>query len=81
MVHPDGRHIRHPERNGGGDSGVAGHDSIGAIDQDRIDKTKLLDAGRDLFDLPGRVRAGIFEARFELSRVLVFDCQRLHSAP
>ena len=63
------------------DSGVAGYDSISAIDQDRIDKTKLLDAGCDLFDLAGSVRAWIIEARFELARVLVFDGQRLHRTP
>jgi hypothetical protein len=40
-----------------------------------------LDAGGDLFDLPGCVRAGIFETGFELSWVFVFDGQRLHSAP
>ena len=62
------------------DSSVAGHESIGTIHQDRIDKTTFLDAGSDLFDLPGGVRAGIFNARFELPRVL-FDCQRPHSAP
>ena len=57
------------------------HDAIRTIDQNGIYKTKFLDAGSDLFDLPGCVRAGIFETGFELSWVFVFDGQRLHSAP
>jgi hypothetical protein len=60
---------------------MARHDAVQTIDQNGIYETKLLDAGSDLFDLPGCVRAGIFETGFELSRVFVFDSQRLHSAP
>ncbi len=60
---------------------MARYDAVRAIDQDGIDKTKLLDAGGNLFDLPGRMRTGILEARFELARVFVFDGQRAQSAP
>jgi hypothetical protein len=60
---------------------VARYDAIRAIDQSGIDKSELLNAGGDLLDLPGRMRAGIFEARFELARVLISDGQRPHSAP
>ena len=81
MVHPDGRNVRHAKGDGRSDSGVAGYDAVRAIDQDRIDEAKLLDAGCNLFDLPGRVRAWIVEARFELSRVLVFDRKRSHRTP
>lgn len=60
---------------------MARYNAVGDIDQDRIDKAKFCDAGGDLFDLTGRVRARIFEAWFKLTRVLVFDGQRGHSAP
>jgi hypothetical protein len=60
---------------------MARHDAVRTIDQNRIDKTKFLNAGSDLFDLPGCVRAGIFETGFELAWIFVFDGQRLHSAP
>ena len=60
---------------------MARHNAVGAVDQNGIDKTKFGDAGGNLFDLPGTVRAGIFDARFKFARVLVFDGQRLHSVP
>ena len=81
MVYPDGGDVSHPHGHRSNNPGMARHDAIRTIDQNGIYKTKFLDAGSDLFDLPGCVRAGIFETGFELSWVFVFDGQRLHSAP
>jgi hypothetical protein len=81
MVYPDGGDVSHPHGHRSNNPGMAGHDAVRTIDQNGVYKTKFLDAGGDLFDLPGCVRAGIFETGFELSWVFVFDGQRLHSAP
>jgi hypothetical protein len=80
MVHTDGGDIGHPEGYCGREPGMARYDSVGAVDQNGIDKAKFRDAGGDLFDLPGRMSAGVFKAWFERTRVLVFDGQRRHSA-
>ena len=81
MIYPDGGDVSHPQRHRSSNPGMARHDAVRTIDQNRIDKTKFLNAGSDLFDLPGCVRAGIFETGFELAWIFVFDGQRLHSAP
>lgn len=81
VVDPDSRDVCHAKGRGSSNPRVAGYDTIRAVDQNGADKAKLLDAGGDLFDLPWRMRAGIFEARFELARVSISDGQRPHGAP
>ena len=61
--------------------GVAGYDAVAAIQQNRVDEAKFGDAGGDLLDLPRGMGAGVIGTGFELAGVLVFDRQRLHSAP
>jgi hypothetical protein len=51
------------------------NDSVGAINQNRIDKSELFDAGLDLPDLLCSVRSRIPSARSQLRGVFVRDLQ------
>ena len=82
MVYPDGGDVgSFPMDSRSNNPGMAGHDAVRPpSDQNGVYKTKFLDVGGDLFDLPGCVGADI-ETGFELSWVFVFDGQRLFAVP
>jgi hypothetical protein len=65
------RDISHAEQLCGLDPAVASNDAVGAIDQDRIDKAKFLDTGRDLPYLLRRVGARIEVTRPKLGWILI----------
>jgi hypothetical protein len=73
MVDPHGRDIAHAKELCRLDPAVAGDDSIGAFNQDRIDKPKFCDACGDLSDLPARMRPRVLCPR--LSKLGTVDEQ------
>src|SRR5712672_997362 len=73
MINADGRDVAHADQLRRFDPAVSGNDSVGAIDQNRIDKPKFLDAGLDLPNLLCGMCSGIASARFQLRGVFIRD--------
>src|SRR5258705_6389929 len=75
MINTDGWDVVHAGEFRGLDPSMSRYDSVGAINQNRIDKSELFDASLDLPDLLCSVRSRIPGARPQLRRVLIGDFQ------
>jgi hypothetical protein len=52
---------------------VTGDNAILPVNEDRVHKAEMFDAGRNLLDLLGTVSACVRRSRFQLSRMPVSD--------
>jgi hypothetical protein len=62
------------------DPAMTRYDAVRTVDQDRTGKAEFLDAGCNLSDLLGAMRARVAIPPFELRRVLIGYLQGRHNA-
>ncbi len=75
MINADGGDVPHAHQFGRFDPAMPGDDSVGGVDQYRIDKPEFFNAGLDLLDLLSSVSARIAGARPQLRGGLIGDFQ------